>query len=721
MQDYLIPGREYLAARPGFELLGRDEELSKLCSILVRKFSNSVIMCSPSGVGATSLCMGLEALKSNPAAPFDIISKTIFWLDSNGMFGTGDTAHVEAAFRAALARLASIPGSLLIVEDAGDFLDGCRNCGTLHFVNMLNAEISKGNIQVILETSDTDLDKVLKWHSDLREYYTIMDVPEPAGHNLEVIVKAAAVKLQKAHDVRIDDEAILTAIELTQKYRANDVSAYAQPKRSITLLDRAMASYRLAAHAMPPAAQALKARVDAGTATAEQLQSYHAIMAQHSERQARMMKFQRDQRDAEEMIRHLEEEADKLEREAAARREAGTPEAPVSANQTAFMSMASRLGASSSELVNNQNKLADWRRLLIQHRENFAALEHTINEDLHLDRTAVLIEFSKISKISVSKLGEDELLILRELEPQLKRSIFGQDHAVEKVANAIKVARVGRRNKDRPLASFLLPGPSGVGKTEIAKQVARALLGDQKALTRFDMAEYMERHAVSKLIGAPPGYEGFEAGGILTNAMRTNRNRVILFDEIEKAHPDVFNIFLSILDDGRLTDNIGRVVEFSDSIIIMTTNIGQPHFLNDAFGYDETMDHVIDELGQHFRPEFLNRFNGRENLIGFKKLELPSIERIVAREIGDLAQAYTAHGVTVNVPADVISTFCQHKYNPITGARGLPGFINSNLEPRIVNALLDGNARPGSVFNVGYDIAGSTFTIETSAGYGQAA
>jgi ATP-dependent Clp protease ATP-binding subunit ClpB len=252
-------------------------------------------------------------------------------------------------------------------------------------------------------------------------------------------------------------------------------------------------------------------------------------------------------------------------------------------------------------------------------------------------------------------------------------------------------------------------GPSGVGKTEIAKALAEALLDDEKALTRFDMSEYMEKHAVSRLIGAPPGYEGFEVGGILTNAMRKNPLRVLLFDEIEKAHPDVFNVFLQILSDGRLTDNVGRTVSFSDAIIVMTTNIGQPHFLNPDFSFEQAVEGAMEEVGTTYRSEFLNRFAGRENIICFNKLDLGSIERIVRREFDNMNLTYSADGVSVVVSEEDLKAFCKARYNPAIGARGLPGFIQTSVEPVIVNMILDG-AKRGTI-TLRYDEKAGNFAV----------
>jgi ATP-dependent Clp protease ATP-binding subunit ClpA len=318
-----------------------------------------------------------------------------------------------------------------------------------------------------------------------------------------------------------------------------------------------------------------------------------------------------------------------------------------------------------------------------------------------LTKEIVLLEFSRISGISVNKLNENERERLVNLETNLTKRIFGQDEACAKIANAVKIAKVGRRNGGKPQAAFLLLGPSGTGKTEMSKALTQALLDDEKALTRFDMSEYMEKHAVAKLIGAPPGYEGFEVGGLLTNIMRKNPIQILLFDEIEKANDDVFNIFLQILSDGRLTDNIGRVVSFADAIIIMTTNIGQPYFLNQDLSPEQSRAGALEELSARYRPEFLNRFAGRENIIPFNRLELDSIERIVRREINDLNKAYLDSGIQVNIEEPQLKAFCIDRYDPTAGARGLPGFIQANLEPVIANIVLEGG--PTGTLNVSYN------------------
>ncbi|RYD55144.1 MAG: ATP-dependent Clp protease ATP-binding subunit, partial [Verrucomicrobiaceae bacterium] len=356
-------------------------------------------------------------------------------------------------------------------------------------------------------------------------------------------------------------------------------------------------------------------------------------------------------------------------------------------------------------------KIRLYQGEIAKNKASFDAITAEINANLSLGEKEVTAEFSLITGINTDKLNEDDIGALRRLDSDLKGRVFGQDRVIAKVSNAIKVSKIGRRNGDKPLASFMYMGPSGVGKTEVAKVLSLSLLGDEKALLRFDMSEYMEKHAVAKLIGAPPGYEGFEAGGILTNAMRKNRRRIILFDEIEKAHPDVFNILLQVLDDGRLSDNVGRVAQFNEAIIICTTNTGQPHFLNTDLTFEEACAAAMVDLEATYRPEFLNRFAGRENIIGFERLHLDSIERIVRREVTNLDRAYTHQGIRANLHDDDLKAFCAQRYDAKMGARGLPGFIQANLEPIIVNRILETHGARG-LFEVKYDSNLRKFTAE---------
>lgn len=712
MTDFLVSGRERLARAPRFKLIGRDMEMGKLCSILVRRNQNSVILTSQSGAGASSLLLGLQALKDEPNPPFDIVSKSFFWLDSDALFSSGDGAAIDAAFRRALARMRASSQPVLVIEDSGDFHDACHTHGTQSFINLLNSAVNERRLQVIFEVSERDEEKVLRWHSGIGDAYTVMDLKEPQGDVLVEIVRHATIDLRAHHgDFPVDDDAIVAAVELTSKYRG--AMPGAQPQRAIALLDRAMAAYRLESHKLPPAAAAIDALVAAGRATPEDLARRDEIMRVHADRQARLGRFHRESREAEDQVALFEAELEEIAQRAQEDPQVEEAQPPRYAGFASLAGGSLPFGSSRAAALREQ--IARFRRTIEESRASYAEIARAIDADLRLDRARVTLSFSRISGIPAAKLGENDKAILRSLQPELESVIFGQDEAIERVANAIKVARKGGRNRERPQASFMFMGPSGSGKTEIMRQLARILLGDSHLLTRLDMSEYMEKHGVAKMIGAPPGYEGFEKGGYLTNLVRANPVRIILFDEIEKAHPDVFDVCLQILDAGRLTDGLGRVVDFSQTIIGMTTNTGQVYFLDGSLTYEEACARGMEDLEQTYRSEFLNRFNGRENIIGFRKLELPSIKRIVHREVDDLKKVYGAQGARILFPEEQIDSFCAHRYNPVIGARGLPGIINAGLESQIVNKLLEHDEEAQGTFEVRYDTGKGRFSVDYTA------
>lgn len=678
---YLIAGHDYLKKNPEFKLVGRDADLKRLSSVLLRNKAASVLLVGPGGVGATAICMGLEESKNNPDAPFDIVEKRIFWLETDELISSGE---IDTGFAKVIEILRRTPDSILIIEDARDFIEGLRNAGASHVINSLNSAVKNGYTQVILEVRDDDLEMVLKAHSDMRQCYTMIDLNEPIGDALVEITKANARSLERHHKIKIEEDAILTAIDLTNKYRTRDLSlSRAQPERSHNLLDRALATYRLDAHKIVP-----------------------------QEDQDELKALYKLQRDGEIAIIEID---DKIEQEIQAyeqSRENNPNVEPESANRiSAFSRMMAGAGGGSATVRALKEDRASLEKAIAENKDKFEHLTQKINANLVLSKDLVLAAFSRLSGIPANKLNENEREKLKNLSLEMKKSIFGQDEIVDRLTDAVKIARVGRRNGSKPQASFMFLGPSGTGKTFIAKTLAQNLLDDEAALTRFDMSEYMEKHSVSKLIGAPAGYEGFEMGGILTNAMRKNPHRIVLFDEIEKAHPDVFNLFLQILSDGRLTDNRGLTVSFAESIVIMTSNIGQPELLDTSMTVEERQHAALEVLVQTpgIRPEFLNRFAGRQNILFFNALSIETIAKIVRREINQLDAAYKDAGVTIIMPDDVVESFCKDLYDPQVGARGLPGFIQANLEPIIANTILENPTFKGT-FKVGYDTANKRFT-----------
>lgn len=698
--QYIITGSEILEKNPDFKLVGRDNDMKRLTSVLMRSKAASVILVGPGGVGASALLWGLQALKNEDDVPFDIVSKRLFWLKTNELFSSGNNEEINKGFNGVMNILKRTPDSILIIEDTRDFIEAARNNGCAHFINSLNSLVRNGHTQVILEVRDPDLDMVLASHSDMKQCYTILDLNEPIGQDLVDIVHASASSLKKHHDIAIDPDAIETAIELTNKYRSRDPSlSRAQPERSTNLLDRALSTYRLDAHKRHPQVTYLLA-----TGANENDPQVVKLDAEFAVTQARIKELFTLQRDGEVAIMELEEQISVLkkeEAEAAARGETvQVEEAPRRVQM--FANVAKSGGFESPAVRELRERIRQFELVINENKAEFDVLTEKINSQLKLTKERVLAEFSRLSGIPVSKLNEDEKVKLRNLESVLNSRVFGQEAVIHKIANAIKVSRIGRRNGGKPQAAFLIMGPSGTGKTEVCKALAHALKDDEAALTRFDMSEYMEKHSVAKLIGAPAGYEGSERGGILTNAMRSNPHRIILFDEIEKADPAVFDLFLQILSDGRLTDNHGRTVNFSESMVIMTTNIGQSFFLDTSLSEEESERLANVELDQIYRPEFLNRFAGRQNIVCFNRLGIDSIVKIVKRELNGLKSAYRENNVDVVFDDECIQAFCEDHYDARHGARGLQGYIVANIEPLIVNMILESNvdnARLHLVYN----------------------
>ena len=703
---HLIRGSEYLAGFPDFRLLGRERDLERISPILMRKLSNSLLLTGPAGVGISALVLGLQAMKEFPDTPFDLIVKKLFWLDTDSLFSSGDSCKINDDFQRMLKQLEHTPEAVLIIKDTFNFLEAAHNTGNSHFINAINNVDRSHSFQVILEVRDEQLTAVFKWNSAIPELYTLYDVKEPTGAELAQIVGCVADGLASYHKINIDASAIEEAIHLTSKYRDSLDLGGAQPQRAVSLLDGALASYRQFTHKHHPQIAELTRQI-AGTSDDGARSALQSRLSQWEEDwetlKAEINETYKCQRDGEALRFKLQDELAALSEEEASCMPSESSVVKTFAQLTAN-------GFDSPQAAAIKDKIRQIDKEIAANAEHHDKLVAVANKDLLLTKQEVIAEFSSLSGIPAAKLDENEIENLINLEKNLLSRIYGQDEAVKHVANSIKVAKIDTLEESGPAVSYLLLGPSGVGKTEMAKAVAQYVLGDEKSLVRFDMSEYMEKHAVAKLIGAPPGYEGFEAGGILTNSVRKKPVGVYLFDEIEKAHPDVFNVFLQILSDGRLTDNVGRTVDFSDILIIMTSNIGQPYYLDSNLSDDEAKALATEELNKTYRSELLNRFNGRENILHFKRLPLQIIERIIHRELAKLNDSYRPRGLEIDIKDSCISLFCKDHYDLIRGARGLPGYIKANIRPIMVNYIL-GNPDGKGTFSACYNPESKNFEV----------
>ena len=727
--DYLIRGSEFLAKHPDFKLVGRDTELKEVANVLMRKDGNNLLLTGLPGVGVSAIVEGLQASKEDPSTPFDIVGKRFYWLDTDALFALGDPAKIGDAFKNTLATLKRDPDTVLVIEDTRGFIDGARNNGVTNIINSLMRELRSPDLQAIFETRDTDLAEVLKAHADIRDDFTLMEIKEPDKPTLREIAKSGAAKLEEYHGVKITDEALKQATELTNKYFIRELDS-AQPKRTFMLLEGALTALRHKAHSSPLELEPLNERLTAidaaltGKGVAEQLagmsegelQAFkHETEGQIKDiseaweaSQTKLRKLYKDQRKGEEEIRIIDR---KLEEERMAQIEAAKQleaeqgagvesEAPTTSKGLQFK--LSKSGFKSSKEQQLMEERSQWAQLVTDNKAKFKEMSSQINKDIVLDGEAVLAEFSRLSGVPVSRLGQDETQKLLNLEDTLKKRIFGQEEPVQAVAKSVRRGRTGLKKANKPIGSFLFLGPSGVGKTELAKALAEALFGDEGSLKVYNMSEFQEKHSVSTLIGAPPGYEGYAAGGLLTNNMRRQPYVVNVFDEIEKGHTDVFDLFLQILDEGKLNDRRGLTASFANSINIMTSNIGAEFFLDENLTFEEAKEKALAVLwnpdkekgGSGYRPEFLNRFTG---IFTFNRLGHPEILMIADKTFKEINSWIAEQGLTLEMSDAEKQEMVKKEYIPRGGARSIQKWIENNITSEVSDAILRNPNKEGTL------------------------
>ena len=703
--NFLIRGTDYLKRHPDFKMVGRKDELDELASILLRKKANSIILTGPGGAGCSTLCMGLQASKENPDVTFDVIRKRFFWLDTDALFSSGSSVEINENFKSITAILASSwkdtsgyqPDTVLVIDDMKNFVDSARNFGCSNLINELMNDNKRNKFQIIAKVREDSLDIVLKCHSDMTEHFTLKRLSEPKKEDLRAIVEYNAQKLAEFHGIRISPEAIEQAIYLTNRYSTRDASlSRAQPERAGTLLDRAYASYRQRAHTHAPELERLEPELedvlcaldDKASASLHgvgrtELEARKAVLEHEiktandawATNQKKMKVIYGELRSGETFIVSKEDEITKLRQEDESKKKA------QKGNDAVF--------SENPKIQEIRNKIADINEKLKKPREQYQLYAHEIDNQLELTKDHVLREFSELSGIPATKLTQNETEKLLKLGATLSARVFDQAQAISRVSDTIIAARGGvKLDPRKPDGAFLFLGPSGVGKTETALAVTQALYDDEANIIRIDMSEYMEENAVAKLIGAPPGYEGFEMGGALTNAVIKNPRSVVLFDEIEKGNKKIYNTLLQVLSAGRLTDNHGRVVDFSQTTIIMTSNIGSKYFLDPALTEEEAQKLAIQDLQKEYPPEFLNRFGGQRNIICYNKLPLSAIERITKRELAKVNELIEGKGVRLGMDDKAINDLVSAHYNPENGARGITGFFETDISSIIAKTLL---------------------------------
>ncbi len=673
-------------------VIGRDEEIRRTIRILSRKTKNNPVLIGEPGVGKTAIVEGLAQRILRGDVPEGLKDKTIFSLDMGALVaGAKYRGEFEERLKAVLQEIKQSDGRILLFIDELHVIVGAgKTEGAMDAGNLLKPMLARGELHCIGATTLDEYRKHIEKDAALERRFQPVQVDPPSLEDAISILRGLKERFELHHGVRIQDKALVGAVVLSDRY----ISDRFLPDKAIDLVDEACAMIRTEMDSMPQELDELTRKVlrleieetalakEKDDASARRLETLREELAGAREKAQAIRLTWEKEKAAVEKTRKLREEIESV------RVEMEKAERAYDLNKVAELRHG-RLPQLEAELKRLDQKGAEQPGALFK-------------EEVSDEEIAEVV--SKWSGVPVTRLVEGEKEKLLRLEEVLHRRVVGQHEAVTLVTEAILRARSGIKDPQRPVGSFLFLGPTGVGKTELAKTLAETLFDTEGAMVRIDMSEYMEKHSVARLIGAPPGYVGYDEGGQLTEAVRRKPYAVILFDEIEKAHPDVFNVLLQVLDDGRLTDAQGRTVDFKNTVIIMTSNIGSRYLLEGVHGgeiSDGVRESVMAELRNAFRPEFLNRV---DETILFKPLTLEEITSIVDLLLADLNQRLVDRRVTVALDPKAKEWVAEKGYDPVFGARPLKRFLQRTLETRLARALLGGEVAEGAAL---------TFTVES--------
>lgn len=653
-------------------VIGRDAEIRRTIQVLSRRTKNNPVLIGEPGVGKTAIVEGLAMRIINNDVPESLRRKRLLALDMGALIaGAKFRGEFEERLKSVLKEIEEAAGSVILFIDEMHTIVGAGAAeGSMDASNLLKPALARGELHCIGATTLNEYKKYVEKDAALARRFQPVYVDEPDVEETVTILRGIKDKFELHHGVRIADSALIAAATLANRYIADRY----MPDKAIDLMDEAASSLRMSIDSKPEELDTLDRKVlqlkiekealkkETDDNSKKRLSEVEKELADLEE-QARSLdtKWHQEKADLQKM-NEIKDKLDKAKSEVQIAERNGQYERAGELQYGIIPKLTSEL----AELEKNTPK----------------AGEQTVEPE---DIAKVV---SKWTGIPTDKMLSSEREKLLHLEDYLKKRLVGQDEAVEAVANAVRRSRSGISNPNQPIGSFLFLGPTGVGKTELSKSLAEFLFNDENAMLRVDMSEYMEKHSVSRLIGSPPGYVGYDEGGLLTESVRRRPYQVILFDEIEKAHPDVFNILLQILDDGRLTDAKGRTVDFKNTIIIMTSNLGAEYLINQSLSPTEQREKVMETLRLAFRPEFINRI---DDIIVFNRLTKENIRAITSLALANIEKRLQDRGITLELTPEAMDWIVNNGYDEVYGARPLKRLLKRELENKLAYALLAGN------------------------------
>jgi len=682
-------------------VIGRDDEVRRIIQILSRRTKNNPVLIGEPGVGKTAIVEGLAQRIANGDVPETLKDKRVVALDIGALVaGAKYRGEFEDRLKAVLKEIESLAGEIVLFIDEMHTLVGAGAAeGSVDASNMLKPALARGELRAVGATTINEYRKHIEKDPALERRFAPILVTEPSVEDTVSILRGLKERYEVHHGVRIKDSALIAAATLSERY----ITDRFLPDKAIDLIDEAAAHLRIEIDSLPAEIDEIERRIiqleierealkkDKDKAARERLERIEKDLANLKEEADSLKSHWQAEKEAISSLSSIKEQIEQAKTEAEAAQRAGD------LNKSAEL----RYG----RIPELEKELAEVNQRLAEAQEHKAMLKEEVEDE---DIAEIVARWTGVP---VSKLMEGERDKLLRMEDRLARRVIGQGEAIDAISRAVRRARAGIQDPNRPIGSFIFLGPTGVGKTELARALAEFMFDDEQAMIRVDMSEYMEKHSVARLIGAPPGYVGYEEGGYLTEAVRRRPYSVVLFDEIEKAHTEVFNVLLQVLDDGRMTDGQGRTVDFKNTIIIMTSNIGS-QYITDAAGREpEEMERrVMEGLRTQFKPEFLNRI---DDIIIFHSLSMEQVKEIVDIQIGLLNKTLAERKLSVSLENGARDYLAREGFDPIYGARPLKRAIQRNLQDALALAMLEDRFHEGDVVRIRTE--GDGLVLDTGA------